>query len=95
MVSLMPAIPLTSTPATPIYDKKRRYTPDELGTFQFDPALLTIAQIRRELKYYKDEKEYVGPRTLPNNTGFTRRQKRRWGATGAKGTSSPGKCCGN
>jgi len=68
MVSLMPAIPLTSTPATPIYDKKRRYTPDELGTFQFDPALLTIAQIRRELKYYKDEKEYVGPRTLPNKT---------------------------
>ncbi len=65
MVSLMPAMPLTSTPATPIYDKKRRYTP---GTIQFDPAWLAIAQIRRELKYYEDEKEYVGPRTVPNKT---------------------------
>ena len=66
MVSLMPEFPLTSTPATPIYDKKRKYTPSELGTFQFDPALLTIAQIRSELKYYRDEKEYVGPRTVPS-----------------------------
>jgi len=53
MVSLMPEFPLTSTPS-------------ELGTFQFDPALLTIAQIRSELKYYRDEKEYVGPRTVPS-----------------------------
>ncbi len=66
MVSLMPAIPLTFTPATPIYEKKRLYTPAELGTFQFDPASLTIARIRSELKYYRDEKEYVGPRTVPN-----------------------------
>jgi len=64
MVSLMPEIPLTATPATLIYNKKRKYTPLELGTFQFDPALLTIAQIHFELKYYKDEKEYVGPRTV-------------------------------
>ncbi len=61
----MPEIPLTSAPATPIYDKKHKYTPLELGAFQFDPALLAIAQIRNELKYYKDEKEYVGPRTVP------------------------------
>ncbi len=68
MVSLMLAIPITTTPVRIIYDEKRRYTPDELGTFQFDPTLLTIAQIRSALKYYEDEKEYVGPRTVPNKT---------------------------
>ncbi len=52
MVSLMLAIPITTTPVRIIYDEKRRYTPDELGTFQFDPTLLTIAQIRSALKYY-------------------------------------------
>ncbi len=62
----MPAIPLIAAQATPVYEKKRRYTPLELATYQFDPALLTIPEIRSELKYYKDEKEYVGPRTVPN-----------------------------
>ncbi len=62
----MPQIPLPSAPIAPIYEKKRKYTPLELATFQFDPALLTIAEIRSKLKYYKDEKEYVGPRTVPN-----------------------------
>ena len=68
MVSLMPVIPLPSAPTTPIYHKNRQYTGQELGEFQFDPALLKIAQIRNEFKYYKDEKEYVGPRTVPNKT---------------------------
>ena len=62
----MPAIPLPSAQATPVYDKHRRYTGEELGELQFDPSLLKIAQIRSELKYYKDEKDYVGPRSVPN-----------------------------
>ena len=66
MVSLMPAIPVTSTPATLIYDKNRTCTGKELGEFQFDPSLLKLAQIRSELKYYKDEKVYVGPCSVPN-----------------------------
>ena len=68
MVDLIPAIPLPIGPTTPIYDKNRTYTGEELGQFQFDPTLLKIAQIRSELKYYKDEKEYVGPRSVPNKT---------------------------
>jgi len=63
MVSLMPEIPLPSTSAaviTPSYEKKRKYSPEELATFQFDPVLLTVSQIRQELAYYKDNKDIVG-----------------------------------
>ncbi len=65
MVSLMPSIPLPSTSAVPvtrIYERQRRYSPKELATFQFDPALLIPPQIRVEV--YKDEKDDVGPRTI-------------------------------
>ena len=69
MVSLMPEIPLPSSSnavATPIYERKRKYTPAELATFKFNPASSTLPEIRAELIYYKDNNDYRGPRTVPN-----------------------------
>ena len=71
MVSLMPQIPLPSTSnavATPIYERKRRYTPAEPATFKFNPASLTLPEIRSESKYYKNNNDYRGPRTVPNKS---------------------------
>ncbi len=64
----MPEIPLPSTSAPPsiVYERKRKYSGEELATFKFDPTLLTLPEIRLELNYYKDNKDYRGPRTVPN-----------------------------
>ena len=64
MVSLMPQIPLpnlSNAVATPVYEKKRKYTLAELATFKFNPADLTLPEIRAELNYYKDNNDYRGP----------------------------------
>lgn len=64
----MPKIPLPSTSAAPTinYEGKRKYSAQELATFKFDPALLTVSEIRLELNYYKDNNDYRGPRTFTN-----------------------------
>ena len=75
MVSLMPEIPLPSTGAAPTinYERKRKYSAQELATFKFDPALLTVSEIRLELNYYKDNNDYRGPRTFTNKEQGTSR----------------------
>lgn len=65
----MPEIPLPTNAAHTInYERKRKYSGQELATFKFDPALLTVPEIRLELNYYKDNNDYRGPRTVPNKT---------------------------
>ena len=56
----MPEIPLPSTNVAPTinFERKRKYSSQELATFKFDPALLTVSEIRLELKYYKDNNDY-------------------------------------
>ena len=62
MLSLMPIIPITTPAATLIRDKRRNYTLEELS--QFPTEVLTTKEIRAELNYLKDEKDYRGPRTF-------------------------------
>ena len=69
----MPEIPLPSTNVAPTinYEGRRKYSGQELATFKFDPALLTVTEIRAELNYYKDHNDYRGPRTFTNKEGGT------------------------
>ena len=75
MVSLMPEIPLPSTSNDPTinYERRRKYSAQELATFKFDPTLLTVSEIRSELNYYKDNNDYRGPRTFTNKEQGTSR----------------------
>ncbi len=74
MVSLMPEIPLPSSSVAPtvVYERRRKYTGQELATFKFDPALLTVPEIRLELNFYKDNNDYRGPRTVKKKEDGTR-----------------------
>ena len=75
MVSLMLEIPLPSTSNDPTinYERRRKYSAQELATFKFDPTLLTVSEIRSELNYYKDNNDYRGPRTFTNKEQGTSR----------------------
>ena len=64
MVSLMPSIPLPSTSALPaplVRQRRQRYTLQEL---LFPVDQLSGPEIRAQLNYLKDEKDYRGPRTF-------------------------------
>lgn len=65
MVSLMPAIPLPSTPGVPTplaRQRRQKYTLQELLLFPVDQ--LSGPEIRAESNYLKNEKDYRGPRTF-------------------------------
>ncbi len=64
MVSLMPAIPYPEDVAqtASVRVRMRVYSPEELR--QFPVGDLSGPEIRRELAFLKEEKEYRGPRTF-------------------------------